>query len=61
VPAALVLPRLDGGPLVLRAFITEDAAVVVEAGTDPVIPLISTVPRAPTDATAVRAFIARQT
>jgi [ribosomal protein S5]-alanine N-acetyltransferase len=60
VRTALALPRLDGAPLVLRAFIADDAAAVAEAGTDPLIPLITTVPRAPADRTAVSAFIARQ-
>lgn len=44
----------------LRTFVAGDAAAVAEAGTDPLSPLITTVPPAPADRTAVRAFIARQ-
>ena len=46
-------------PLVLRAFTPADEAVVREASTDPLIPLITTVPvRA--DAVSVQHFIERQ-
>lgn len=60
VPPALDLPRLHGAPLVLRAFTADDSALVVEASTDPLIPSITTVPRAPADSAAVRAYIHRQ-
>lgn len=39
------LPRLDGGPVVLRPFEERDAALVVSVADDPHIPLITTVPR----------------
>jgi RimJ/RimL family protein N-acetyltransferase len=57
---ALKLPRLVDGPLVLRPFTAGDAALVTEAGTDPLIPLVTTVPPAPADPAAVRGFIDRQ-
>ena len=40
------LPELDAGPYVLRPFRLGDAAALVEAGRDPLIPLITTVPAA---------------
>lgn len=57
--AALELARLYDLPLVLRAFTPADASLVVEASTDRLIPLITTVPLA-ADAGAVRAFLDRQ-
>lgn len=57
--AALELPRLSYPPLVLRAFITADAALVVEAAGDPLIPLITTVPTTD-EADSVLAFLDRQ-
>lgn len=59
VSDALELPRLYDPPLVLRAFTPADAGLVVEASSDPLIPLITTVPPA-ADAGAVRAFLDRQ-
>ncbi len=56
----LKLPRLQGAPLLLRAFTSADAALVAEAGADPLIPLITTVPTAPAEPAAVQAFIGRQ-
>jgi [ribosomal protein S5]-alanine N-acetyltransferase len=38
------LPVLDAGPFALRGFRPDDAAMVSEAGKDPVIPLVATVP-----------------
>ena len=35
----LKLPRPQGAPLLLRAFTSADAALVAEAGADPLIPL----------------------
>jgi len=60
VSTKLKLPRLQGAPLLLRAFTSTDAALVAEAGTDPLIPLITTVPTAPAEPAAVQAFIGRQ-
>lgn len=56
----LELPRLHGAPLLLRAFTSADASLVAEAGADPLIPLITTVPKAPVDPAAVQDFIDRQ-
>ncbi len=56
---ALELPRLHDPPLVLRAFTPADASLVVEASSDPLIPLITTVPPTP-DGGSVRAFLDRQ-
>ena len=47
---ALVLPSLSGRPVVLRAFQVADAPMIHEASHDPLIPLITSVPR---DCTAV--------
>ena len=44
----------------LRPFRAGDAAAVREAGSDVLIPEITSVPKAPADSTAVQAFIARQ-
>jgi len=60
VSTKLELPRLQGAPLLLRAFTSADAALVAEAGTDPLIPPITTVPTAPAGPAAVQAFIDRQ-
>ncbi|MDQ2850655.1 GNAT family protein [Dermatophilaceae bacterium Sec6.4] len=56
----LEVPRLLDAPLLLRAFADADAALVAEAGTDPLIPLITTVPTGPAAIAAVQAFIERQ-
>lgn len=53
------VPTLEAGPLVLRPWGYDDVGVVMEAGTDPFIPLISTVP-ARGDAADARAFVERQ-
>lgn len=45
--------------MVLRAFTAADAPLIAEASTDPLIPLITTVPASP-DPTSVQAFIERQ-
>ncbi|KRD42878.1 hypothetical protein ASE38_00855 [Cellulomonas sp. Root930] len=55
----LVLPTLLGRSVRLRAFTVADLPVVREATTDPVIPLITSVP-ARGDDDACRAFLARQ-
>ena len=47
------------GPVVLRAFRTEDTAVARELSTDPYVPLIGTLPARATEAEA-RDWIARQ-
>ena len=60
VAAALTLPRLQQGQLVLRGFTDADANLVAEASADPLIPLITSVPAAPADTGAVRAFLDRQ-
>jgi RimJ/RimL family protein N-acetyltransferase len=59
VASPLELPRLCRPPVLLRAFTAADAALVAEASTDALIPLITTVPASP-DATSVQAFIDRQ-
>lgn len=56
----LQLPHLRDAPLVLRAFAAADAALVMEAGADPLIPLITTVPKGPVEPAAAQAFIERQ-
>ncbi len=48
------LPVLDAGPYRLRGFRPEDAAMVTEAGMDPVIPLVATVPARASAAEAAR-------
>src|SRR5699024_8111845 len=53
------LPRLENPPVTLRAFRDSDAAVVAAAGSDPEIPLITTVPVSGT-ADDIAAYIARQ-
>lgn len=58
--SALVLPTLVGDHVVLRAFVAGDAPLIVEVSFDPVIPLITSVPAAPTDTAAAVAFIQRQ-
>jgi RimJ/RimL family protein N-acetyltransferase len=57
LPAAL--PRLTGTLVSLRPFQYNDAAMVAAASTDPLVPLIATVP-ADGDPSEVRAFIDRQ-
>lgn len=53
------LPVLHEGPIVLRAFRDDDADAVREATSDPLIPLITTVPTVP-DRDEVLAYIRRQ-
>jgi ribosomal-protein-alanine N-acetyltransferase len=53
------MPRLDADGFVLRAFGFDDAPTVREASTDPLIPLITTVPPNGS-AEQIRAFIERQ-
>lgn len=53
------MPRLDEPPVLLRAFEPADSVLVVMAASDPLIPLISSVPPAP-DPNLARAFINRQ-
>lgn len=53
------LPLLPAGPYRLRRFEQADAALVQEAGLDPVIPLVSRVPARPTVEEAA-AFVAAQ-
>jgi RimJ/RimL family protein N-acetyltransferase len=55
----LLLPRLDAGDLVLREFRDTDLELIREASTDPLIPLITTVPADYSDAAGL-AFIQRQ-
>ncbi|WP_454042418.1 GNAT family N-acetyltransferase [Cellulosimicrobium sp. Marseille-Q8652] len=52
-------PTLDAPPVRLRAWRPDDAHVVVEASQDPLIPLVTTVPRT-ADPCAVDAYVARQ-
>lgn len=57
-PSPLV-PTLAAGSLVLRPFVDRDVALVLAAGRDPLIPLVTTVP--PTaDPESAAAWIARQ-
>lgn len=53
------MPRLEDPPLLLRSFNGKDVPLIQEASADPLIPLITTVPRT-TDATAALAFVERQ-
>jgi RimJ/RimL family protein N-acetyltransferase len=55
----LRVPDLLCGPVVLRPYSVSDLALVREASADPLIPLISTVPRVYTD-DAGRAFVEGQ-
>jgi [ribosomal protein S5]-alanine N-acetyltransferase len=57
--AALVVPTLAAGPFRLRPFALSDLDVVREAASDPLIPLITTVPAAFTEEEG-RRFIERQ-
>lgn len=52
-------PTLDAGSFVLRPFAVDDLDLVRAAGTDPYIPLITTVPAVFTEAEGMR-FIERQ-
>lgn len=54
-----VLPTLKLSPVVLRQFRETDAPVVREASSDPLIPLITTVPTTPTDSELL-AYLDRQ-
>lgn len=53
------MPRPDGGLVLLRPFAEGDAGVVMSAASDPLIPLITTVPTSGTREDAV-AYIERQ-
>jgi RimJ/RimL family protein N-acetyltransferase len=53
------LPGIAAGPFLLRAFDEGDVPMVAEASTDPLIPLISTVPAVGGNE-AVLAYVARQ-
>lgn len=53
------LPVLDAGPVKLRGFLARDLAMVEEASTDPLIPLVSTVP-VPGSARSAAEYIERQ-
>lgn len=56
----VLLPiTLHAGPVTLRPFEEKDVPAVIEAGRDPLIPLITTVPASGDEAEAL-AFIARQ-
>jgi [ribosomal protein S5]-alanine N-acetyltransferase len=57
--AALIVPTLAAGPFQLRPFKLSDLELVREASTDPLIPLITTVPAAFTENEG-RRFIERQ-
>jgi RimJ/RimL family protein N-acetyltransferase len=57
--APLVLPTLSSRQVRLRAWRDTDVALVQEASQDPLIPLVTTVPRTADD-TAALAFIRRQ-
>ena len=57
--AALVVPTLAAGPFRLRPFALSNLDVVREAASDPLIPLITTVPAAFTEEEG-RRFIERQ-
>jgi [ribosomal protein S5]-alanine N-acetyltransferase len=59
VPAELRLPQLGDEALILRGFVDNDVALVQTASGDPLIPLITTVPR-DADLMAALAFIQRQ-
>jgi ribosomal-protein-alanine N-acetyltransferase len=52
-------PVIDGDVIRLRDFTPEDVALVVSASSDPLIPLITTVPEAP-DEERAQAYITRQ-
>lgn len=56
---ALLQPRLQGEGVVLRPFTEDDVDVVIEAGRDPLIPLITTV-RARGDRSQALRYIANQ-
>ncbi|WP_420596143.1 GNAT family N-acetyltransferase [Deinococcus sp.] len=53
------IPSLSAGPFVLRPFRSTDTALILEAGLDPLIPLITTVP-AGGNLQQAEAFIMRQ-
>ncbi|NUU17094.1 hypothetical protein HP550_07505 [Cellulomonas humilata] len=57
--APLILPTLVGDAVGLRAFTTADLPTIREATTDPLVPLITSVP-AHGDDDACLAFLARQ-
>lgn len=53
------MPRLAHPPVVLRAFEERDLPAVAAASYDPLIPLVTTVPRSP-DPVELRAYVERQ-
>ncbi len=55
----MVQPDIDGGVVWLRDFGPDDIDLVLSASTDPLIPLITTVPPVP-DEDQARAYITRQ-
>jgi RimJ/RimL family protein N-acetyltransferase len=57
--AQLIVPHLHGGGLSLRPFEDRDASLIQDASSDPLIPLITTVPSSDSIAEAC-AFIERQ-
>jgi RimJ/RimL family protein N-acetyltransferase len=59
VPTPEPLPRLEGDSLVLRAFTARDASLIQDVSTDPLIPLITSVPTTP-DLAVAQAYISRQ-
>jgi len=59
LPSPLVVPVIDGGSVVLRPFEAGDVDAVLEATADPLIPLITTVPKV-ADPDLAAAFVARQ-
>lgn len=57
--SALMLPELDGQQVRLRAFSGRDVPTILDAATDPLIPILTTVPSTQDPALAA-AFIDRQ-
>lgn len=53
------MPRLEHPPVVLRAFEERDLPAVAAASYDPLIPLVTSVPRSP-GAAGLRAYVERQ-
>ncbi|MDA8355381.1 MAG: GNAT family protein [Actinomycetota bacterium] len=53
------VPTLDAGPVRLRQFALDDVPGIVDASTDPLIPLISSIPSNSSEAEAVE-FVDRQ-
>lgn len=59
VPQPLVVPVISGESVTLRPFQSDDVEAVLDATTDPLIPLITSVPDTADDALAA-AFVRRQ-